>query len=144
MVTPGETLIALENLAIVEVNGPTTLVGNTFEFDVPPLDLQGHRVDFSLFLITQILISARGLATTDSVRFRLYRRKTRTVPQDIVAEFDGTSQLSDVWFAGFSNRRIELLDSDKSGEVHGDLRNTTGNSGSTSFLILLSGIRYPR
>ena len=144
MVTLGETLVALENLAIVEANSPTVLVGNSFQFDVPLNDLQGQAVDFSLFLVTQILIAAPGLATGDSVRLRLYRRTTRVVPQDIVAEFDGTSQLSDVWFAGFSNRRIELLDSDNRGQVHGDIRNTTGNSGPGSFLILLHGIRYPR
>lgn len=132
-----------EDLVMARVSSPTVPVGISHDLEVQVTDLWGRPVDFAHISITQVEISARELVNTDSVRLRFYRHGTRRTPQDLVADFDGTSQLTDTWYAAFSDRRIEYGAPDVQSTIYLTARNTTGNSGPTTFQITLYGRRFP-
>ena len=141
MVTPA--VVTREDMAIGEVTSPSVAVGDSRDIQLELTDLWLNPIKFSLFTITQVDIAAPGLAAADAVRLRLYRSGKRRDPADVVAEFDGTSQVSGMWVAAFSNRRIEYIDANKANTVWIRVRNTAGNTGVTIFQVRLYGRHFP-
>ena len=136
-------VISREDLVMARITSPTVPVGESLDLDPEATDLWERPVEFAHISITQIEISAAQLLNTDSVRLRFYRYRTRREPQDLVADFDGTSQLTGMWYSSFTDRRIEYSGQDKSDEIHITVRNTSGNSAATTFQIIVYGRRFP-
>ena len=114
---------------------PTVAVGSESEFDLEFTDLEGKPVKFVHLSITEVDIAAPQLVNADDVRLRLFRQGRRRVPQDLVAEFSGTSAVSGTWQSGFSNRRIEYTDLTGESKLYIAIRNTSGNSGPSTFEV---------
>ena len=130
----------VEVLAIGEANVATVAVDTEVDVDISIKDiLTGERVTFTHLSITQIDIYAPQLVAADAVRLRLFIRGTRTVPQDIVVEFDGVRDLTGTWFRTFNNRRIEYYDLDNKDYIRARVRNTAGNSAASTFGIRIYG-----
>ena len=134
-------ITAREDPVIGEIATSSVAVGDSLDSFVQLTNLQNEVLPFSLLTINQIAIAAPGLVAADLVRLRLYYRGTRKNPEDLVAEFDGASQVAGMWAAAFTNRRIEYVDGNKENKVWLAVRNTTGNSGITTFRIRLYGQR---
>ena len=126
-----------EDPVIGQIATASVAVGESLDSFVQLTDVKGDALPFSLLTINQIAIAAPQLVAADLVRLRLYYRGTRQEPADLVAEFDGASQVSGMWAAAFTNRRIEYVDGNKENKVWVRIRNTAGNSGSTTFTIRL-------
>ena len=136
-------LVTEEALAFGEVYTSSVAVGDSFDTYIQLASLAGAILPASHFGITQIDIAAPQLTATDAVRLRIYRQFARREPQDMVADFDGASQLTGMWYASFANRRIEYTDSGKENKIWLRIRNASGNSGTSSFLISIYGRPLP-
>ena len=136
-------VVTTEALVMAVISVPTVGVGIEITRDVEFTDLEGNRVEFAHLSITEVDIAAPQLVNADDVRLRLFRTGRQRVPQDLVAEFTGTSVVSGTWQASFSNRRIEYSDLDESNELHLAVRNTSGNSASSTFDIRVYARIFP-
>jgi hypothetical protein len=126
-----------------QISSASVAVGASQNLDAQITDFWGRAFDFAHVTITQVALSAAQLVAADAVRLRLYRRGTRSEPQDLLAEFDGTSQVTGMWAAAFTSRQIEYSGLDELSKVYLTVRNTSGNSGPTTFQIFIYGYRYP-
>ena len=131
-----------EALAIADVISASVNVGSSQDLDVQAHDLQNRVVPFSMMTITQVDVAAPGLASTDAVRLRIFLSGARRDPQDLVAEFDGSSQTSGTWLAAFTNRGIQYTDRNKKDTLWLQIRNTAGNSAATFFTIRVYGFAF--
>lgn len=132
-----------ENLAFGEVITPSTPIGTSLDLKLQLYGLGGKVLSFSLFTILQVEIAAPALAATDAARLRFYYSGSRREPLDVLAEFDGASQVAGMWYAAFSNRGIQYRDSNKENTVWMRVRNTAGNSVPTIFLVRVYGFAFP-
>ncbi len=107
-------------------------------------DLWGRTRLFSHLRISQIEIYAPKLAVADSLDLRIYRAGQAN-NQDLVADFSGTSQLTDTWYASFSNRQIDYKPQDLTagGILWIVISNLAGNSNSSPFLVKITGQIFP-
>ena len=137
-------LVTTEVLMKAVLSTPSVLVGNESTFDVELTDLWDNPIEFSHLSITEVDIAAPQLVNADDVRLRLFRTGRQRVPQDLVAEFSGTSAVSGTWQASFSNRRIEYSDLDGKSNLHLAVRNTSGNSGPTTFDLRFFARPFPK
>jgi hypothetical protein len=137
-------VVTSEVLVKAVVSTPSVAVGAESEFDVELTDLWGKPIDFSHLSITEVDIAAPQLVNADDVRLRIFRTGRRRVPQDLVAEFTGTSVVAGTWQASFSNRRIEYSDSDGEDELHLAVRNSSGNSGPSTFDLRFFARAFPK
>ena len=126
-------LVTTENMVVAFLTTPTVTVGTESESEVDFKDLLDKPVKFVHLAITEVDIAAPQLANADDVRLRLFQRRTRLVPQDLVAEFTGSSLITGTWQASFSNRRIEYTDVSGRSKLYIAIRNTAGNSGPSIF-----------
>lgn len=129
-----------------EVDVPNVAVGATLDFSaVLRTDQNARPVAFLVANILQVDIVARNLQATDSVVFKMYRRARRREPDDLLARFSGTSQVTGMWRSGFVDQQIHYMDLDKSStgtrdgttSVYFRVENSSGNSGGTTFLVHL-------
>jgi hypothetical protein len=128
---------------MAQASSATVAVGASLDMEAQVTDLWGYPIDFAHISITQFEISAAQLINTDSVRVRLYRVGTRREPADLVVDFDGTSQLTGIWYSSFTDRRIEYSRLGPDNKVYLTVRNTAGNSGPSTFQLILYGRRFP-
>lgn len=110
-------------------------------------DVWNRQQPFSHLSITQVDVAAIGLAVTDSLDVRLYRSGNPSQnPLDVCADFYGASQLTDVWYASFSNRRIEYHPRDHDPALPGLLWVVVTNASATkadSVRVTVYGRRFP-
>lgn len=126
-------VVTTEALAKAVLASPSVAVGTESDFEVQFTDLAGRGIRFQHLSITQVDIAAPQLLNADDVRLRLFHRSSRRVPEDLAAEFTGTSAVSGTWQASFSNRRIEYDDLTGQSKLYLALRNSAGNSGASTF-----------
>ena len=126
-------LVTREDLAMAVLLTPTVAVDAERSFEVSFTDLSGNPITFVHLSITEVDIAAPQLVNADDVRLRLFRHGTRRVPQDLVAEFTGSSLIAGTWQASFVNRRIEYTDLTARSKLYIAVRNTAGNSGPSTF-----------
>lgn len=129
-------LITREDIVMIPHSTPSVAVGIETSFDLKALDLTGRALDFVHLTITEINIAAPQLVNADDVRLRIFRQGARRVPQDLVAEFTGTSAVSGTWQASFANRRIEYTDLNHKSTLWIAVRNSSGNSSISTFDLL--------
>ena len=132
-----------ERWAKAHISSASVTVGDSQNLEAEITDFWGRPLAFAHITITGVAISAPQLVNADAVRLRLYRRGTRAEPQDLLAEFDGASQVAGMWAAAFTNRQIEFSGLDERSKVYLTVRNTAGNSGPTTFQVFIYGLRYP-
>jgi hypothetical protein len=113
------------------------------DFELQFTDVAGNAINFAHLTITEIDIAAPQLVNADDVRLRFFRQGTRRVPQDLVAEFTGSSLIAATWQASFVNRRIEYTDLTKLSKLYLAIRNTSGNSGPSTFEIRFYARIFP-
>ena len=143
-VTPrGDNIPLNEGWIKAQITSASVPVGTIQNLEAEVTDFWGRPLDFAHITITQVAISAAQLVDSDAVRLRVYRRGTRSEPQDLLAEFDGTSQVTGMWAASFTSRQIEFSGLDERSKLYLAVRNTAGNSGPSTFQIFLYGYRYP-
>ena len=126
-------VVTSEALVMATLSSPSIPVGIETDFSLDFTDLEGKAIKFVHLSITEVDIAAPQLANADDVRLRLFRRGTRRVPHDLVAEFTGTSAVAATWHASFSNRRIEYTDLTGESKLYVAVRNTAGNSAPSTF-----------
>ncbi len=134
----------LEDLVMGTADTPTINITNTSnQIPIQIHDVWRRPRFFSHLSITQVEISSPSLAVADSITVRLYRAGNPTLPQDLVADFTGASQLSDNWIATFSNRRIEFTpkDQDKGGIIW--ISVTNNGSVNSIFRVSVWGRAFP-
>ena len=136
-------IVTREDVVKVALTTPTVTVGTESEFEVEFKDLLDKPVKFVHLTITEVDIAAPQLANADDVRLRLFRQSRRRVPQDLLAEFTGSSVVSGTWVANFSNRRIEYTDVSGRSKLYIAIRNTAGNSGPTTFDLRFYARAFP-
>lgn len=132
-----------KDLLLATWNVPTVSIGGVKTEGPPTRDIYGREAIFAHLTIVQVDIAAPQLAAADSVTFRIYNRGTFSAPLELVAEFTGASQVSGMWFASFSNRRIEYTDETNLARVYMTITNAAGNSIASTFNIRVWGERYP-
>lgn len=134
-----------DDIVTIETTFPTALVGNAINQDVFPCEL-GTRdpAPFSRLFIVQIDLFAPSLVAADSVQLRIFRRTRRRLPDDLVADFTGASQLSAMWIASFTGRQINYRDQDQLGKVYLSVTNQSGNSGPSDFTVTIYAHRTRR
>ena len=136
-------VVTTESLVMAVIASPSIPVGNESNFDLEFTDLKGRPIKFEHLSITEVDIAAPQLVNADDVRVRLFRTGQRRVPQDMVAEFTGTSAVAATWQASFSNRRIEYTDLTGESTLYIAVRNTTANSGPSTFDIRVYARVFP-
>lgn len=139
----GDSVALGERWTKAQISSASVPVGISQNLEAEITDFWGRQLAFIHMTITGVAISATQLVNADAVRLRLYRRGTRAEPQDLLAEFDGTSQVSGMWAAAFTNRQIEFSGLDERSKLYLTVRNTAGNSGPTTFQVFIYGLRYP-
>jgi hypothetical protein len=139
----GDSVPLNEGWIRAQISSASVAVGTIQNLEAEVTDFWGRPLDFAHITITQVAISAAQLVDSDAVRLRVYRRGTRIEPQDLLAEFDGTSQVTGMWAASFTSRQIEFSGLDERSKVYLAVRNTSGNSGPSTFQIFIYGYRYP-
>ena len=137
-------VVTIENLVIAALSTPTVTVGTESEFELEFKDFLNNAITFNQLSITEVDIAAPELVNADDVRLRLFRQGRRRVPQDLVAEFSGSSVTSGTWQASFSNRRIEYTDENHRSRLYIAIRNKAGNSGPTTFQLRFTARASPR
>ena len=130
-------IVTREDLVKGLLLSPSITVGTETNFELQFKDLRDNPVNFIHLSITEVDIAAPQLVNADDVRLRLFRDGRRRVPLDLVAEFSGTSAVSGTWQSGFSNRRIEYTDLTGESKLYIAIRNTSGNSGPSTFEVLV-------
>ena len=133
-----------EDLVVVRVSTPSVSVGTNYDWDAQVNDVWDRPQTFSHLSIVQVNIAAPGLAAADSVTLRLYTRGDRRIPQDLMADITGTSDLSGTWFGSITTRRSEYDDSTDQDQVWGRLTNASGNSAPSNFEVTIYARRFPR
>ena len=136
-------MVTSEALAKAVLLSASITVGTETDFELEVTDLWDRVTPFSHLSITEVDIAAPLLVNADDVRLRLFRTGQRRVPQDLVAEFTGTSLVTGTWSAAFSNRRIEYTDETKKSTLYISIRNTSGNSRASPFEVRIYGRRFP-
>lgn len=126
-------VVTSEALVKAVLTSASVVVGTESNFELKFTDLSDKPIDFIHLTITEVGIAAPQLANADDVRLRLFFTGQRRVPQDLVAEFTGTSAVSGTWQASFSNRRIEYTDRTGQSKLWVAVRNTAGNSAASTF-----------
>ena len=139
-----DAYITREDLVVTVLSTPSVPVNTESTFTLEFTDLEGHPIGFVHLSITEVDIIATQLSASDAVRLRIFRSGQRRVPQDLVAEFSGASQVSDTWASAFSNRRIEYTDLSKQSKLYLNVRNNSGNSVSTTFEVWVYGRTFPK
>lgn len=142
-VTPSGDDAPSDGMVMAQIFTASVPVGVSQNLEAQVTDLWGQPVDFAHITVTEVAISAPQLVATDAVRLRLYRRGTRVDPQDLLAEFNGTSHVVDTWVGAFTTRQIEFTGLDRLSKAYMTIRNTEGNSGPSPFQIYLYGYGYP-
>ena len=136
-------LVTREDLGMAVLLTPTVAVDAERSFEVSFTDLSGNPITFVHLSITEVDIAAPQLVNADDVRLRLFRQGTRRVPQDLVAEFTGSSLISGTWQASFVNRRIEYTDLTGESKLYVAVRNTAANSGPSTFELRFYARVFP-
>ena len=139
----GDSVALGERWTKAQISSASVAVGVSNNLEAEVTDFWGRQLAFIHMTITGVAIAAPQLVNADAVRLRLYRRGTRAEPQDLLAEFDGTSQVAGMWAAAFTNRQIEFSGLDERSKIYLTVRNTAGNSGPTTFQVFIYGLRYP-
>ena len=142
-VAPREGDAPSEGWIRAQISSASVPVGISRDLEAQVTDFWGRPIAFAHITLTQVAISAPQLVDADAVRLRVYRRGTRAEPQDLLAEFNGTSQVTGMWAASFTSRQIEFSGLDELSKVYLTARNTAGNSGPTTFQLYLYGYHYP-
>lgn len=142
-VAPREGDAPSEGWIRAQISSASVPVGISRDLEAQVTDFWGRPIAFAHITLTQVAISAPQLVDADAVRLRVYRRGTRAEPQDLLAEFDGTSQVTGMWAASFTSRQIEFSGLDERSKLYLTVRNTSGNSGPTTFQIYIYGYHYP-
>ena len=136
-------VVTTEFLVQAALSSPSIPVGNETTFELEFTDLNGNPIKFEHLSITEVDIAAPQLVNADDVRLRLFRTGQQRVPQDLVAEFTGTSLVSGTWQASFSNRRIEYTDLGGESKLHIAVRNTAANSAPSTFDLRFYARTFP-
>ena len=136
-------VVTSEALVKAVIVSATVAVSIETNFDLEFTDLRGNPIEFEHLSITEVDIAAPQLVNADDVRLRLFRTGQRRVPQDLVAEFTGTSAVSGTWQASFSNRRIEYTDLAGESKLYIAIRNTAANSAPTTFEVRVYARTFP-
>lgn len=128
--------IVQDHIARGEGSTPTVAIGQTSDLDLQLSSLLTQLiVPLKHVAIVQVDVVAGQLAVSDGVNVRIFSRSARHSPMEVVADFDGTSQLTDVWAASFSNRRIDYEDLDKKEIMWVRITNKAGNSKASDFRV---------
>ena len=128
--------VGREDLVYLNIDTPTVPLNTTLTLQMHVTGLSDHQPrPFKHLVILQVEIAAIDLISSDTVTLRLFRRGGFQVPQELVAEFAGTSQVTGTWVANFSNRRIDYFDLTLGASVWVSINNPSGNSGPTTFNV---------
>ena len=136
-------IVTREDLAKAMISTASVAVAAETNFEVDFTDLAGNPIKFAHISITEVDIAAPQLVNADDVRLRVFRNSQRRVPQDLVVEFTGTSLVAATWQASFNNRRIEYTDDTGLSKLYIAIRNTSGNSGPTTFEVRFYARVFP-
>jgi len=127
------------NVVVGEAELPSVSVGNSEDPEVAFASSEERAVRFYMLRISQIELDGGQLASTDTVTLEIYRDRGRSAPRDLVARYTGTSQVTDLWKAVFLDQRLEYFDRARAGLVYARITNTTGNSRSSPFHLVITG-----
>ena len=128
----------IEQRVIAEFNTASVAVGSSVDFAGEFTDLSGVRTTFAGLVILQVEIDSPDLANTDTVTLELFRSGTRRSPDELIARFSGTSQITAVWKSIFSDQLIEYFDRAGESQIYATLSNPSGNSTSGIFHLLIT------
>ena len=127
-----------DELVKLEVDTPTVGLGIDYDFEGRFEGIFRNQMPFDTLELDQVEIDSPNLVDTDTVTLLLYRSRTRQTPRQVVARYNGVSQLSGMWKSTFTDENLLYTDQDRDSKIYGRITNAAGNSASATFHIVIS------
>lgn len=120
---------------ILELTTPTVGAGSDHDFQGEFLSADGTPISFRWLRILQVEVDSPELADSDTVTLSLYRHSSRQTPFELIARYDGDSDVTGTWKSIFPEQNFEYFDREGESRLYGRVTNAAGNSRAATFHI---------